>query len=92
MKKRITLCLLILFSFAQGFAQQTSTAQDSLSVTKKKTILNTSWKVIKNSTLSVPQDFVHIGRGFSDNWKKTAIYTGGILGLVLVDRYTTEFY
>ncbi|KOS05174.1 hypothetical protein AM493_03325 [Flavobacterium akiainvivens] len=78
-----------------GFSQSQdslSTKNDTLQHNQKKGIFSTSWGVIKNSVLTVPQDFVQIGHGVSDNWKKTAIYTAGIAGLVLVDKYTTEFY
>ncbi|MGS2738273.1 phosphatase PAP2 family protein [Sinomicrobium sp. M5D2P17] len=49
-------------------------------------------KVLKNSILSVPGDFNEMGHNISDDWGKTAIYAGGILGLIMVDKYTTQFY
>lgn len=52
----------------------------------------TSLKVLKNGILSVPGDFREMGHLTSRNWKKTAAYAGGIAGLVMADKYTTEFY
>ncbi|RNL87709.1 phosphatase PAP2 family protein [Sinomicrobium pectinilyticum] len=52
----------------------------------------TSVNVLKNSVLSIPGDFREIGHLTSENWKKTATYVGGIAGLIMVDKYTTQFY
>ncbi len=48
-------------------------------------------KAIKNGVLSVPGDFSEMGKSFSNDWTKTAIYAVGIVGLIAVDKYTTSF-
>ena len=58
---------------------------------KKDNIFQTSGKVIKNSILTVPSDFVFMGKEISNDWKKTGYYLGGIVGLIAVDKVTTNF-
>ncbi|WP_139958661.1 phosphatase PAP2 family protein [Flavicella sediminum] len=48
-------------------------------------------RVLKNNLFSVPGDFSEMGKTFSKDWKRTAMYAGGILGLIAVDKYTTDF-
>jgi membrane-associated phospholipid phosphatase len=48
-------------------------------------------RVIENSFLNVPRDFTEMGKIVSNDWKKTATWAGSILGLVVVDKYTTGF-
>lgn len=65
---------------------------DSLYVKKQKeSRFNVAGRVIKNSILSVPGDFSEMGKSFSNDWKKTATYAGGIIGLIAIDKYTTNF-
>ncbi|WP_298882414.1 phosphatase PAP2 family protein [uncultured Polaribacter sp.] len=59
--------------------------------TKKDNIFKTSGKVIKNSILTIPSDFVYMGKEVSNDWKKTGYYVGGIVGLIAVDKITTKF-
>ncbi|TVZ56096.1 PAP2 superfamily protein [Lutibacter sp. Hel_I_33_5] len=58
----------------------------------KNNILKTSGKVIKNSLLTIPSDFVFIGKELSNDWKKTGYYLAGITGLVLTDKITTRLW
>lgn len=48
-------------------------------------------RVIKNNIFNVPSDFSEMGRIVSNDWKETATYAGGIIGLIAVDKYTTGF-
>jgi membrane-associated phospholipid phosphatase len=54
-------------------------------------MFSTAGNVIKNSVLSVPGDFSEMGHTISSDWKRTAIYTGSIIGLIAVDKITTGF-
>ncbi|GIZ08637.1 phosphatase PAP2 family protein [Flavobacterium sp. UMI-01] len=83
--KKTTLLLFILFSTSIIFSQT-----DSLSI-KKEGTFKTAATVIKNSVLSVPNDFSEMGHTISSDWKRTALYTGGILGLIATDKITTGF-
>ncbi|PWG06104.1 phosphatase PAP2 family protein [Polaribacter aquimarinus] len=58
---------------------------------KKDNIFQTSGKVIKNSILTIPSDFVFMGKEISNDWKKTGYYAAGILGLIATDKITTKF-
>ncbi len=60
--------------------------------TIKKSRSQTTFGVIKKSFSTVPQDFKQMGLELSKNWKKTSLFVGGVASLVLVDKYTTEFY
>lgn len=84
--KNIKINLLVLL-----FISCPVTAQSSAK-SKKNTIFKTSGKVIKNSILSIPSDFVFMGKEVSNDWKRTAYYTGGIIGLIALDKVTTKFY
>ena len=53
---------------------------------------STAGLAIKRAVLSVPQDFVQIGKVFTRDWRQTAAYTGGIALLVLADKPVTKFY
>jgi membrane-associated phospholipid phosphatase len=85
MKKVILLiCLCSIF--------QLNAQVDSLFVKKQKeSRFKVAGRVIKNSFLSVPGDFSEMGKSISKDWKKTATYAGGILGLIAIDKYTTDF-
>lgn len=48
--------------------------------------------VMKTSFNTVPSDFVHLGKEFSDDWKTTGYYAAGILGLIAVDKITTKVW
>ena len=82
--KNVFLLALILF-FSKSNAQI-----DSLSL-KKESRLKVVGSVLKNSILSVPGDFSEMGHEITSDWKKTAIYTTGILGLIATDKITTGF-
>lgn len=60
-------------------------------IIKKDNFLKTSGRVIKNSVLSVPNDFVFMGKEVSKDWGKTGLYTLGAINLVLTDKITTRF-
>lgn len=59
---------------------------------KKDNIFQTSGKVIKNSILTIPSDFVFMGKEISNDWKKTGYYAVGVIGLIALDKVTTGFY
>ena len=52
----------------------------------------TAGEVLKNSFLTIPNDFVHMGKSVSKDWKTSLAYTGGIAALVLLDKPITKFY
>lgn len=65
---------------------------DSTYVEKQKeSRFKVATRVLKNSIFSVPGDFSEMGKTFSKDWKRTATYAGGILGLIAIDKYTTSF-
>ncbi|MCW2119633.1 phosphatase PAP2 family protein [Flavobacterium sp. 7A] len=63
---------------------------DSLS-TLKESRFKVASSVIKNGILSIPSDFSQMGHTVSSDWKRTAMYAGGIVGLIAVDKITTGF-
>jgi membrane-associated phospholipid phosphatase len=79
----LLLCLLLSIpSFSQT---------DTLTV-EKENRLKVAGSVIANSVLSIPGDFSQMGHNISSDWKRTAIYTGSIIGLIAVDKQTTGFW
>ena len=54
--------------------------------------LNLAGEVIKTSFKTIPSDFVYMGKNVSEDWKKTALYTGIVGALILVDKPVTQFY
>lgn len=58
---------------------------------KKETRFQIATTVLKNSILAVPGDFTEMGHTVSKDWKRTAIYAGGIVGLIAADKITTGF-
>jgi len=84
MKKIIFLLLVVLFT-TDNYAQI-----DTLQT--KKTRLKTMGTVFKNSYLSISGDVNQMGHSISDDWKKTGYYTAGIVGLILTDKITTNFW
>jgi len=81
MKKQILLYLLFI-----------STISFSQNTTSKKGRLKTMGDVIKTSFLTVPNDFKEMGHTISDDWKTSGKYAAGIVGLILVDKITTNFW
>ena len=81
---RKILILILLFSYSITTKAQNNSI-------KKENIFKTSGKVIKNTVLTIPSDFVFMGKEISNDWKKTGIYLGGIVGLILTDKITTKF-
>lgn len=77
--------LFIILIFNNCFSQI-----DSLEL-KKEGRFKVAGTVLKNSILSVPGDFTEMGHTISNDWKRTAIYTGGIIGLIATDKITTRF-
>ena len=54
--------------------------------------LNLAGEVVKTSFKTIPSDFVYMGKNVSEDWKKTALYTGIVGTLILVDKPVTQFY
>jgi len=63
---------------------------DSIKI-KKDNRFKVAGSVLADSFLSVPGDFSAMGHNVSSNWKRTAIYTAGIIGLIAIDKQTTGF-
>jgi membrane-associated phospholipid phosphatase len=63
---------------------------DSLKI-KKENRFKVAGSVLADSFLSVPGDFSAMGHNVSSDWKRTALYTAGIIGLIAVDKQTTGF-
>lgn len=63
---------------------------DSLKI-KKDNRFKVAGSVLADSFLSVPGDFSAMGHTVSSDWKRTAIYTAGIIGLIAIDKQTTGF-
>ena len=80
-----SILLLIFFYTITSFSQV-----DSTSIIKENRFKVAS-TVIKNSILSVPGDFTEMGHTVSSDWKRTALYAGGIVGLIATDKITTGF-
>ncbi len=53
---------------------------------------HTAFDVIKNLVKSTPSDFTYMGKSITQDWKKTALYTGIVASLVLLDKPITTFY
>ncbi|WP_010182231.1 phosphatase PAP2 family protein [Aquimarina agarilytica] len=68
----------------------TSHAQVNLKETKENRF-KTFTSVIKNNVVSIPGDFKTIGHTFTKDWKTTAAYAIGTLGLITTDKITTNF-
>lgn len=77
-------CYLIIYS-NPCFSQS-----DSI-ILPKESRISMAKSVIANSFLSIPKDFVQMGHTFSNDWQQTALYAGGIVGLIASDTYTTGF-
>ncbi|MFB9079490.1 phosphatase PAP2 family protein [Flavobacterium procerum] len=86
-----TTILLSIFSIP-CFSQHDSLniKHDSLKV-KKQNRFKVAGSVIGDSFLSVPGDFSAMGHTLSSDWKRTALYTAGIIGLIAIDKQTTGF-
>jgi len=82
--------LLSIQCFAQEDTLKTKKQTDSLKI-KKDNRFKVAGSVIADSFLSVPGDFSAMGHTISSDWKRTALYTAGIVGLIAVDKYTTGF-
>jgi membrane-associated phospholipid phosphatase len=81
--KKTLLFTLVLYTFLLN-------AQNDKQI-KTDNIFQTSGKIIKNSILTIPSDFVFMGKEISNDWKKTGYYAAGILGLIAADKITTKF-
>ncbi|MCG9792671.1 phosphatase PAP2 family protein [Flavobacterium algicola] len=82
--KKASLFLIIFISIS-SFAQI-----DSVAI-KKESRFKVATAVLKNSIISVPGDFSEMGHTISSDWKRTALYTGGIIGLIAADKITTGY-
>jgi len=67
-----------------------------LGQTKKESLfskrIDLAFNVAKTSLKTVPTDFSYMGKSISEDWKKTALYTGAIGALILIDKPVTQFY
>lgn len=90
MKSYLLLLLIILPFSILAQVDSLQIKVDSLQ-TKKEKRFHVAGSVIKNSILSVPGDFSQMGHTISSDWKRTAIYTGSILGLIAIDKITTGY-
>ena len=86
MKKYIIL-LFLAINFV-GFSQI-----DSLNYKKEKkeNRFKVAGRVIKNSIITIPGDLGEMGHSVSKDWKTTAFYSAGIIGLIATDYHTTVF-
>lgn len=86
--------IIILFSVfsIHCFSQSDSLSikHDSIKI-KKENRFKVAGSVLADSFLSIPGDFSAMGHNVSSNWKRTALYTAGIIGLIAVDKQTTGF-
>lgn len=88
---KITLfSLLSIPCFSQIDTLRTERENESLKI-KKDNRFKVAGSVLADSFLSVPGDFSAMGHTISGDWKKTALYTAGIVGLIAVDKQTTGF-
>lgn len=86
----IFFCLLSLSCFSQNDTLNLKNHNDTLKI-KKENRFKVAGSVIADSFLSVPGDFSAMGHTISSDWKRTALYTAGIIGLIAVDKHTTGF-
>jgi len=82
--------LLSISCFSQNDTLKIKKESDSLTI-KKDNRFKVAGSVLADSFLSVPGDFSAMGHNISSNWKRTALYTAGIVGLIAVDKQTTGF-
>jgi membrane-associated phospholipid phosphatase len=82
--------LLTIPCFSQNDTLKIENKNDSLKI-KKDNRFKVAGSVISDSFLSIPGDFSAMGHNVSSNWKRTAIYTAGIIGLIAIDKQTTGF-
>lgn len=82
--------LLSISCFSQNDTLKLKSQNDSLTI-KKDNRFKVAGSVIADSFLSVPGDFSAMGHTVSSNWKRTALYTAGIIGLIAIDKQTTGF-
>lgn len=68
-----------------------SFSQNDTLTDSKDSRLKVAGRVLKNTVLNIPSDFSAMGHTLSDDWKQTAYYTGGLVGLILTDKYTTSW-
>lgn len=89
MKNYILILFVIISNSCLAQLDTLSTKIDQLNV--KECRFKVAGSVIKNSILSVPGDFSEMGHNISSDWKRTALYAGGIVGLIATDKITTGF-
>lgn len=90
MKNYLLFLFVIISNSCLAQIESLSNQVDSLYV-KKENRFKVAGNVLKNSILSVPGDFSEMGHTVSSNWKRTAYYTAGIIGLIATDKITTGF-
>lgn len=83
MKKLMSIILLSLSLFAL--------AQNDTIASPKDRRFIVAGRVLKNTLFNVPSDFGAMGKTLSEDWKQTAYYTGGLLGLIVTDKITTTW-
>lgn len=68
----------------------TSAKVDTMPV--KDNHLQTAGKALKTTVLSVPGDFVQMGKVLTKDWRVTAACVGGISLMILADKPVTQWY
>lgn len=99
-KNAVILFFLIFISFvcaAQNRDSLKSVTVDSTRAIFDTTLvkdghLQTAGKVLKTTVLSVPGDFVQMGKVVTRDWRVTAACVGGISLLILADKPVTQWY
>lgn len=83
----------IIFIFCLFVTLQSYSQVDSLQLKKiEESRFGMASRVIKNNFLAIPGDFNEMGHSVSKDWGTTGKYALGLLGLVALDKYTTEFW
>lgn len=84
--------ILLIITTNSCLAQIDSLSNKVDSVYSKENRFKVAGNVLKNSILSIPGDFSEMGNTVSSDWKRTAYYTAGIIGLIATDKITTGFF
>ncbi|MDO6738508.1 phosphatase PAP2 family protein [Wenyingzhuangia sp. 2_MG-2023] len=77
----------LLFVPLYMFSQQQSSDKSLFS-----SRMHLAGNIIKTSFKTIPSDFAYMGKNVTEDWKKTALYTGIIGALMVVDKPVTMFY
>lgn len=58
----------------------------------EKSRFSLAGEVLKTSLKTIPSDFSYMGKSVTEDWKKTALYTGIVGAMVVFDKPITEMY